>query len=127
MNGYGGLDDEQAHEEESFGRPFLGRAIKAESVDSLRNEPIDEAAVEQFMGEMIATLDGGMKCFSVLLGDELGLYRIMAEAGSMTAEELAGKGGCNLRLTQEWLDGQVAGRWYRDFDEDGILAAAGLG
>jgi thiol-disulfide isomerase/thioredoxin len=24
-------------------------------------------------------------------------------------------------------DGQVAGRWYRDFDEDGILAAAGLG
>jgi hypothetical protein len=46
VNGYGGLDDEQAHEEESFGRPFLGRAIKAESVDNLRNEPIDEAAVE---------------------------------------------------------------------------------
>ena len=80
-------------------------------------QPIDEAAVEQFMGEMIATLDGGMKCFSVLLGDELGLYRIMAEAGSMTAEELAGKGGCNLRLTQEWLDGQVAGR-IMTFDAD---------
>ena len=46
MNGYDGLDDEQAHEEESFGRPFLGKAIKAESVDGLRNDVIDDASVE---------------------------------------------------------------------------------
>jgi hypothetical protein len=39
VNGYDGLDDEQGHEEESFGRPFLGRAIQAESVDGLRYDP----------------------------------------------------------------------------------------
>ena len=72
-------------------------------------EPIDQAALEQFMGQLIGTMTGGMMCFSILLGDELGLYRVMAEAGSMTAEDLAGKAGCNLRLTREWLDGQVAG------------------
>ena len=72
-------------------------------------EPVDQAALEQFMGQMIGTMTGGMMCFSILLGDELGLYRTLAEAGSMTAEELAGKAGCNVRLTQEWLDGQVAG------------------
>ena len=72
-------------------------------------EPVDQAALEQFMGQMIGTMTGGMMCFSILLGDELGLYRVLAEAGSMTAEDLAGKAGCNPRLTQEWLDGQVAG------------------
>ena len=46
MNGYDGLDDEQAYEEESFARPFLGKAIKAESVDGLRNDVIDDASVE---------------------------------------------------------------------------------
>ena len=72
-------------------------------------EPVDQAALEQFMGQMIGTMTGGMMCFSILLGDELGFYRTLAEAGSMTADELSGKAGCNLRLTQEWLDGQVAG------------------
>jgi 2-polyprenyl-3-methyl-5-hydroxy-6-metoxy-1,4-benzoquinol methylase len=70
---------------------------------------VDQAALEQFMGQMIATMTGGMMCFSILLGDELGLYKVLAEAGAMTAEDLAGKAGCNARLTQEWLDGQVAG------------------
>ncbi len=46
MNGYDGLDDEQAYEEESFARPFLGKAIKAESVDGLGNDVIDDASVE---------------------------------------------------------------------------------
>jgi 2-polyprenyl-3-methyl-5-hydroxy-6-metoxy-1,4-benzoquinol methylase len=69
----------------------------------------DEAALEQFMGQMIGTMTGGMMCFSILLGDELGLYRVMAGAGPMTADEVAGKAGANLRLTQEWLDGQAAG------------------
>jgi hypothetical protein len=44
VNGRGGLDDEQAFEEESFARPFLGKAIKAESVDGL--ETLDEASIE---------------------------------------------------------------------------------
>jgi hypothetical protein len=46
VNGHDGLDDEQAYEEESFGRPFLGKAIKAESVDGLMNETLDEASIE---------------------------------------------------------------------------------
>ncbi|HVW31112.1 MAG TPA: class I SAM-dependent methyltransferase [Acidimicrobiia bacterium] len=71
--------------------------------------PADQSAIEQFMGQLIGTMTGGMMCFSILLGDELGLYRIMAGAGPLSADELAGKAGCNTRLVQEWLDGQVAG------------------
>jgi 2-polyprenyl-3-methyl-5-hydroxy-6-metoxy-1,4-benzoquinol methylase len=72
-------------------------------------EPVDQAALDQFMGQMIGTMTGGMMCFSILLGDELGLYKVMADGQLMSAEEVAGKAGCNVRLVQEWLDGQVAG------------------
>jgi 2-polyprenyl-3-methyl-5-hydroxy-6-metoxy-1,4-benzoquinol methylase len=72
------------------------------------SQTVDQAALEQFMGQLIGTMTGGMMCFSILLGDELGLYQLMAEAGPVTADDLAGKAGCNARLVQEWLDGQTA-------------------
>jgi hypothetical protein len=46
MSGYDGLDDEHAYEEESFGRPFLGKAIKAESVGGLTSEEPEQSTVE---------------------------------------------------------------------------------
>jgi len=72
------------------------------------SQTVDQAALEQFMGQLIGTMTGGMMCFSILLGDELGLYKLLAEAGPVTAGDLAGKAGCNTRLVQEWLDGQAA-------------------
>jgi SAM-dependent methyltransferase len=72
-------------------------------------QAIDMAKVEQFMGQMVGYMTGGAVCFGVWLGDELGLYRALAGSGSLTADEVAGKAGCNARLVREWLDGQVAG------------------
>jgi SAM-dependent methyltransferase len=70
---------------------------------------IDEQALGDLMGKMVGNMTGGALCFGVWLGDELGLYRVLAGAGQMTAEEVAGKAGCNERLVREWLDGQAAG------------------
>jgi 2-polyprenyl-3-methyl-5-hydroxy-6-metoxy-1,4-benzoquinol methylase len=70
---------------------------------------IDEAKLGEFMGQMVGHMTGGALCFGVWLGDELGLYRVLAGAGGITADEVAGKSGCNERLVREWLDGQVAG------------------
>jgi SAM-dependent methyltransferase len=61
------------------------------------------------MGQMIGHMTGAALCYSVWLGDELGLYRVMAGAGPMAADEVAGKAGANARLVREWLDGQAAG------------------
>jgi SAM-dependent methyltransferase len=72
-------------------------------------QTIDEAKLEQFMGQMVGHMTGGALCFGVWLGDELGLYRALAGAGPTTAEEVAGTTDCNPRLVREWLDGQVAG------------------
>src|SRR5581483_8867614 len=69
----------------------------------------DEAKLQEYMGGLIGHMTGAALCFSIWLGDELGLYRVMAGAGGMTAEEVAGKAGANPRLVLEWLNGQAAG------------------
>jgi 2-polyprenyl-3-methyl-5-hydroxy-6-metoxy-1,4-benzoquinol methylase len=69
---------------------------------------IDEARMGEFMGRMAGYMTGGALCFGVWLGDELGLYRSLAE-GAKTADELAAATSCQPRLVREWADGQVAG------------------
>jgi 2-polyprenyl-3-methyl-5-hydroxy-6-metoxy-1,4-benzoquinol methylase len=69
---------------------------------------IDEARLEQFMGQMVGHMTGATACFSIWLGDELGLYRALARESARSADELAGEVGCHPRLVREWLDGQAA-------------------
>jgi 2-polyprenyl-3-methyl-5-hydroxy-6-metoxy-1,4-benzoquinol methylase len=69
---------------------------------------IDEARMGEFMGRMAGYMTGGALCFGVWLGDELGLYRSLAE-GAKTADELAAAASCQPRLVREWADGQAAG------------------
>ena len=69
----------------------------------------NEERLGEFMGTMVGYMTGGALCFSVWLGDELGLYRAMAGAGALSADDVAKRADCNARLVREWLDGQVAG------------------
>ena len=70
---------------------------------------MDEAKLEEFMGKMVGNMTGAALCMAVWLGDELGLYQVLAGNGALTADEVAKKSQCNPRLIREWLDGQVAG------------------
>jgi SAM-dependent methyltransferase len=70
---------------------------------------VDEAKLEEFMGRMIGNMTGAALCMGVFLGDELGLYRALAGAGSLPADAVAERTSCNPRLVREWLDGQAAG------------------
>jgi SAM-dependent methyltransferase len=69
---------------------------------------VDQAKLEEFMGKMIGHMTGGMICYSIWLGDELGLYGAMAGAGPLQSDAIAKKTGCHPRLVREWLDGQAA-------------------
>ena len=66
---------------------------------------IDEARLEQFMGRMVGHMTGATACFSIWLGDELGLYGALA-ARVRAQRRRAGRGG--------WLSSaagaRVAGR-----------------
>ena len=70
---------------------------------------VDPAKLEVFMGKMIGHMTGSTLCYSIWLGDELGLYRELAGTGPRNADSVAAKTGCNARLVREWLDAQAAG------------------
>lgn len=59
----------------------------------------------------------GASTAMVVLGDRLGLYRGLADAGAVTPAELATRTGCAERYVREWLAGQVAAGWIA-FDGD---------
>jgi len=70
---------------------------------------IDRGKLEAFTGVMIGHMTGAAICYSVWLGDELGLYRELAGSGPRTVDSVAEKTGCHARLVREWLDAQAAG------------------
>jgi SAM-dependent methyltransferase len=69
---------------------------------------MNEAKLMEFMGKLVNDMGGAAIMAGVILGEELGLYRAMADSQPITAEELAQKTGCNARLIREWLSAQAA-------------------
>ena len=69
---------------------------------------MDEAKLNEFMGKLVVDMGGAAIMANVLLGEELGLYRAMADGQSLTPDQLAQRTGCNARLVREWLSGQAA-------------------
>ena len=61
--------------------------------------------LDRFVDDLGATVAAG----HVVIGDELGLYRALAEAGPLTPAELADYTGTAERYVREWLAGQAAG------------------
>ena len=62
------------------------------------------ALLGQFVTDLGATITAG----NIRIGDRLGLYRGLAEAGPMTPPELARYSGTAERYVREWLSGQAA-------------------
>jgi 2-polyprenyl-3-methyl-5-hydroxy-6-metoxy-1,4-benzoquinol methylase len=63
-----------------------------------------DALVERLFMDAVGAFD----LFSVYLGDELGLYRALADRGPLTSSELAGAARVNERYAREWLEQQAA-------------------
>jgi hypothetical protein len=87
------------------------------------NMDIDEQKLQEFMGTFLGDLGGATSILMVCLGEELGLYAAMDDAGPMTPASLAASAGCNARLVQEWLD-QQASAGYVVYDADGTFTLA---
>jgi SAM-dependent methyltransferase len=69
---------------------------------------VDETRLDEFMHRMTGYMTGAAVCYGIWLGDELGLYRVLADNGGASAGEIAARAHCNPRLVAEWLDGQTA-------------------
>jgi 2-polyprenyl-3-methyl-5-hydroxy-6-metoxy-1,4-benzoquinol methylase len=84
---------------------------------------VDEAKLEELVGQLVGHMTGSALCFGIWLGDELGLYRALTELGPSTSDEVAATTGCHPRLVREWLDGQAAGgllEWDENTDRYAI-------
>ena len=62
---------------------------------------VDFSKVEALAGQLVGFMAGGAICAGVILGDELGLYRVMADGQSRSADDIAAAAGCHPRLTRE--------------------------
>ena len=69
---------------------------------------MDEARLHEFMGKLVGDMGAAATLANVILGDELGLYRAMADSQPVIPEVLAQRTGCHPRLLREWLSAQVA-------------------
>ena len=50
---------------------------------------MDEAKLHAFMGQLVTDMGGAAMIANVILGEELGLYRAMADSTPITPEALA--------------------------------------
>ncbi|WPO47803.1 class I SAM-dependent methyltransferase [Pseudomonas sp. S1Bt23] len=69
---------------------------------------MDEAKLNDFMGKLVSDMGGAAMLANMILGEELGLYRAMADSRLISPEALAAKTGCNARLLREWLSAHAA-------------------
>ncbi|MET0949388.1 MAG: class I SAM-dependent methyltransferase [Pseudomonas sp.] len=77
---------------------------------------MDEAKLGEFMGKLVYDMGAAAIVANMILGEELGLYQVMADSQWVTPEALAGKTGCNARLVREWLSAQAASGYVEHRD-----------
>ncbi len=70
---------------------------------------IDEKKLNDFLGKVVGDVGAAMSAALVVIGDKLGLYKAMVEAGPVTPADLARRTGTAERYVREWLNAQAAG------------------
>jgi 2-polyprenyl-3-methyl-5-hydroxy-6-metoxy-1,4-benzoquinol methylase len=62
---------------------------------------------EAFVGRLFEAGLGSFDLLTVYVGDRLGLYRLLEEAGPLAPDELAARAGIHERYAREWLEQQA--------------------
>jgi SAM-dependent methyltransferase len=69
---------------------------------------VNEDQINELLGRFVNDLGATISAGNVLIGDKLGFYRALAEAGPLTPSELAAYTNTAERYVREWLPGQAA-------------------
>jgi SAM-dependent methyltransferase len=76
---------------------------------------IDEQKLGAFVGQVVAECAAALSVPLVVIGDRLGLYRALADAGPLNSTELAQRASAQERYVRDWLVNQAAGG-YLEYD-----------
>ena len=74
---------------------------------------LDTAKLETFVGQAVVDMGAAISGLLLHLGDRLGLYKAMADAGPISSTTLAQRTGTAERYVREWLANQAAGGYVR--------------
>ena len=69
---------------------------------------IDEAKLNAFMGNFVHDLGAVMHAATIVVGDQLGLYKALAKGPPAKVEDLAQRTETDPRYLREWLSAQAA-------------------
>lgn len=72
---------------------------------------VDEAKRDLLLGKLVQELGAAASASLVVVGDELGLFRALGDAGALDSEELARHTGTSERYVREWLATMAASGW----------------
>jgi SAM-dependent methyltransferase len=75
--------------------------------------------IEQNVHRLLGAMTGAATTAMVAVGDQLGLYRALADGGSATQDELAARTGMAARYLREWLSQQAAAGFLTYCESDG--------
>ena len=84
------------------------------------SRPVDPEKLGETAKHVFGLLNGAVTSALIYLGDELGLYRGLAEVGPVGAEGLAAHTGLSERWVREWLYNQAAARLIEHDSEQGF-------
>lgn len=78
-------------------------------------QAVDEAKLMALLGKVVGDFGSATGIALAAIGDQLGLYKALAEAGPLNSQELADKTNLSERYLREWLVNQAAGG-YIEYD-----------
>jgi len=76
---------------------------------------LDMTKLNAFVGQFVTDLGAAVHAGMVVIGEQLGLYKALAE-GPMSSKQLAAKTKTDERYLREWLGSQAAGG-YITYDD----------
>src|ERR1044072_6298647 len=76
---------------------------------------VDQDALMAFVFRAVEEVGAALNCALVVMGDQLGYYRTLADDGPLTPAELAERTGTGEHYAREWLNAQAAGA-YATYD-----------
>ena len=84
-------------------------------METITKTKVDTKKVEAFLGRVVTDLGAAVSVTLSYMGDKIGLYKAMANAGPISAAELAKKTRSSESYVKDWLINQAAGG-YIEFD-----------
>jgi 2-polyprenyl-3-methyl-5-hydroxy-6-metoxy-1,4-benzoquinol methylase len=84
-----------------------------------QTDSIDEERLDELVETSLVDLGATVHAALAVVGDELGLYAALDEAGPLTSAELAERTGTTERYVREWLRSQAAGEYVTYDPETG--------